>query len=335
MSNAQDAHFSQFFASPLILNPALAGTAGSAYRLNLNYRDQWRSALDNPLRTFNLAGDIRYEVGQQKTYSDMVGAGFMFYSDQVGDFDLNTNQIALVGAYHKSLSKHYPQYLGIGLQFGLYQKSINYEDLTFADQFNAIDGYTNATGELLPANNFAVVDFATGLSYMVEPTKDLSYSLGISYAHFTSPNVSFYKSDQTPNPTLVRKNALNAKLTGFAALSFRTAETLEIQPRVLYLKQGNHSEANIGTNFRYKFIEQQGRYFHIGPWLRMVNNEDGFGVESIILAVGVEFGSFTLGLSYDHNISDLITDRSGLNAFEISFAYRGEIDDYDTFCPRF
>jgi len=45
---AQDPHFSQFYAAPLYLNPALAGTSAGNYRVGVNYRDQWRGALDNP-----------------------------------------------------------------------------------------------------------------------------------------------------------------------------------------------------------------------------------------------------------------------------------------------
>ena len=37
---AQDPSFTQFYANPLYLNPAFAGTARCP-RLNLNYRNQW------------------------------------------------------------------------------------------------------------------------------------------------------------------------------------------------------------------------------------------------------------------------------------------------------
>jgi len=41
--NAQDPHFSQFNASPLTLNPAMAGKVQCTYRASVNYRDQWNS----------------------------------------------------------------------------------------------------------------------------------------------------------------------------------------------------------------------------------------------------------------------------------------------------
>ena len=39
--NAQDPSFSQFFASPLNINPALTANINSKWRLVTNFRDQW------------------------------------------------------------------------------------------------------------------------------------------------------------------------------------------------------------------------------------------------------------------------------------------------------
>ena len=41
--HAQDPSFSQFFSSPLNVNPALTAHINSDWRLNLNMRDQWIS----------------------------------------------------------------------------------------------------------------------------------------------------------------------------------------------------------------------------------------------------------------------------------------------------
>lgn len=332
---AQDPHFSQFYASPLTLNPALAGTSPGNYRVAVNYRDQWRGALDNPLRTFSAAGDLKYYMNDRQNRPDIASGGFMFFSDQVSDFDLNTNQIAVVGAYHKSLDQNIDHYLGLGFQIGLIQKSINYEDLFFQDQFNSINDFNLPTGELLPANNFAFFDFAVGLNYSISPVKGRQYFGGISYSHITTPNISFYKLDQTPNPALVRENALFAKLTGYAGMSMTSSEKMEIQPRILFLSQGPHTEVNLGTNFKYKLDDYGDKHLHFGPWIRTVNNESGFGVESLVASIGIELKNILFGLSYDHSLGDLITDRKGLNALEISITFLGEVDNNDGFCPTF
>ena len=49
---AQDPAFSQFFASPLTLNPALTGKFNGTLRVAGNYRNQWPQ-INNALYHFN------------------------------------------------------------------------------------------------------------------------------------------------------------------------------------------------------------------------------------------------------------------------------------------
>lgn len=65
-ANAQDKHFTQFYASPLTLNPALTGAMDGSYRIGAIYRDQWRQVLDNPIKTFSMAADLRFEANRKK-----------------------------------------------------------------------------------------------------------------------------------------------------------------------------------------------------------------------------------------------------------------------------
>ena len=49
---AQDLHFSQFFNSPLVTNPANTGFIPDAdYRIGANYRNQWSSVMSVPYKT--------------------------------------------------------------------------------------------------------------------------------------------------------------------------------------------------------------------------------------------------------------------------------------------
>ena len=43
--NSQDIHFSQFYMSPLNLNPAMTGVMNGNIRLTGNYWNQWASVL--------------------------------------------------------------------------------------------------------------------------------------------------------------------------------------------------------------------------------------------------------------------------------------------------
>ena len=54
-ASAQDPAFSQFYANPLYLNPAFAGT-NICPRVNLNYRDQWPGYRKNLCYNFCFMG---------------------------------------------------------------------------------------------------------------------------------------------------------------------------------------------------------------------------------------------------------------------------------------
>lgn len=332
---AQDPHFSQFYASPLTLNPAIAGTYTGTFRISTIYRDQWTSAVSNPLKTFAASGDVKFELDYgKKNLPDIVAVGITFFSDRVGTFDYNTNQILLTGAYHKALDKKTKQYLGIGVQGGILQKSINYEDLTFQDQFNAIDAFTGTTLETLPPNNNAFADFNVGVYYSISPTKNFSYHIGAGYFHFNKPNISLYNTPDIIDPNVFKTDTLSAKWSIHTGASIKTTDRLSIQPRVNALVQGRQAEVNLGTTFRYKISKQSGQYLLAGPYIRGVKNYDAFGLESVIAMVGFERDNFILGLSYDQNLGSLVRDRKSLSSLEISIIYIGEHHNDDNFCPQ-
>ena len=334
-SFAQDAHFSQFYASPLTLNPAIAGTYTGTFRISTLYRDQWRSALDNPLRTFAISGDVKFDLNYGgKNLPDVVALGITFFGDRVTTFDFNTNQIMLTGAYHKALDKRTKQYLGIGIQGGVFQKTINYEDLTFQDQFNAIDGFTLGTGENLPPNNKAYADISLGVYYSITPNKNFSYHAGLGYFHLNQPNLSFYNTPDIIDPNIFKTDTLHAKWSIHTGASIKTSDRMSIQPRVNALVQGPQTELNLGATFRYKLSKTAGQYLLFGPYFRGVKNYNNFGMESIIGMVGIEMNNFIFGFSYDQNVSNLVKDRRSLSSLEISLIYIGEHHNEDNFCPQ-
>src|SRR5688500_10120908 len=58
-ANAQDPQFSQFYAAPLYLNPAFAGSTNQA-RAGINYRNQW-PAIDANFTTMSFFADYFIE----------------------------------------------------------------------------------------------------------------------------------------------------------------------------------------------------------------------------------------------------------------------------------
>lgn len=337
VSEGQDQHFSQFFAAPLNINPALAGSYDGSFRVGAIYRDQWRTALDNPISTYAVGGDLRYALEfLDKKNPDYASIGFQFYGDRAALYDLNTNQISLFFAYHKALDYNTKQYLNLGFQLGLAQRNINYEDLIFGDQFNNLNAFDLESSEVLPLNNFAYADFGVGIHYTYTPIKTFNVNTGFSLSHFNTPNISFYKTNQDINPNLEKENNLFMKYTAYVNTTFDLAYQLELSPRALYIRQGPHQELNVGASIRLgrdQFYYQQG--VHFGAFLRPVRDVTGYGLDALILLAGFEYSNMLIGLSYDLNLRDIISDQRGIGVFEFSITYIGEYENDFTFCPKF
>src|SRR5262245_55601531 len=110
MAGAQDIHFSQFFETPILRNPALAGIFTGDYRLQMVFRDQWRSVTDG-YKTGSLNGEYKFHVGKA---DDFLTVGGQFLYDRAGTAALTQISMSPVLNYHKSLSAEQNRYLSLG-----------------------------------------------------------------------------------------------------------------------------------------------------------------------------------------------------------------------------
>ncbi len=329
---AQDKHFTQFYASPLTLNPALTGAYNGKFRVSSVYRDQWRGVLDNPYTTFTGQVDVKFNVNTNSRYKDAVAIGLMFFNDQVSGIDFATNEIALSAAFHKSLDYNNEQILSIGIQGALAQRNVNYENLVFDDQFNSIDAFSLGTLENLPENNFSFGDLNVGLNYTWKVKKNSLLSVGAALHHILTPQLSFYENTEegTGDSKLYRK------YSGQISYQFPVSDKVSLIPRVLFSNQGPHARFNAGTNVRFSLNNYNGNAFQIGTWVRPVaTTNGGFDLDAAVFLVGFEMNSVRFGLSYDAYLGDIRTYRQGQGAFEFSIAYLGDFDDEGVLCPSF
>lgn len=327
-AKAQDPHFTQFYATPLLLNPALTGGFEGKYRVGMVYRDQWRKALEHPLRTFALNGDFRWNLDTKTSHQDAVGIGLQFFNDQVSVFDFNTTQIAISGAYHKSLDIANTQYLSLGFQYGLTQRNLNYGALNFHDAFDGLNGYTLGTGEQLPENNFSYSDLNVGLNYSAAFGKKAGLFAGIAMHHVMRPVTSFFGTQDNGGQLYRRYSA-------HIAATLPINNRVSILPRLLVANQGPHLELNTGTNLRFTMGEYGGSAFHIGSWVRPVRNTDGFGIDAAVLLAGIEYNNVLIGISYDLNVQTLASFGRSQGAIEFSIAYLGDYENEEIICPKF
>ena len=128
---AQDVHFTQYFTSPLTLNPANTGLVNCDWRVSGNYRSQWGSVNSTPYVTGTISYDMALLKG--KLNGDALGFGVLGLYDKSGTGALQNITAGLSLAYHKRLSQNEekPQNLSIGVQGFFVQKSIDFNKLKF------------------------------------------------------------------------------------------------------------------------------------------------------------------------------------------------------------
>ncbi len=331
---AQDRHFSQFYSAPLNLNPALTGAFDAKYRIGLINRDQWRSVLEHPYKTFAATLEVKFGLKDffKILSKDKVAVGLMFYSDKVEGVEFNTNQMSLSIAYHKVMDKAGKSFLTLGIQAGLAQRNINFLDLYFDDQFNEIDAFNLPTNELLPGNNFSFGDYAIGLNYTAKLTKKWRLFAGGAMNHIFEPNISFYENNVGDR----LDEFLQRTYTAHAGFNFLMFDGLTLSPRVLMMLQGPHFEMNAGTNVRISLSTYDGSALHVGAFGRVAKDDlNGLGFDALVAMAGIELGGFLLGLSYDVNLNALANYNTAQGSFEISVAYLGEYDNETILCPKF
>src|SRR5664279_1851683 len=181
-ANAQDPHFSQFFASPLTLNPALTGKFDGTLRVAGNYRNQW-PAFNNVYTTSTLSVDFGILKNKLPDF-DTWGVGILALTDKAGSGVLTNNYIGLSTSYHKALDEDGFQQLGIGFQ-GMYgQKQLNTGKLLFEDQLTPF-GFTGVTQEIFNNNNLNIkyLDVNAGLMYSSSTNEQNNFYIGASMYH--------------------------------------------------------------------------------------------------------------------------------------------------------
>jgi type IX secretion system PorP/SprF family membrane protein len=280
---AQDPQFTQFYANPLYLNPAFAGTARCP-RVIMNYRHQWPGIPTTAGKTF-----VTYAASYDQHFDAIAGGvGLQVLNDRAGDGTLNTTTASLIYSYQLPVSRTFS--LKFGGQATYLQKRLDWSKLTFGDMIDPRRGFVYNTNEVPPVNTKTAVDFAAGA---------LGYSklffVGFAAHHITQPDEGFISQSRLP-----------MKITGHAGavipLDGKNGE-VSVSPNILYQRQQNFQQINLGVYFNKSA-------FVAGMWYR---NQD-----AVIVLFGVQQSMYKIGYSYDVTVSKLTTKSAG--SHEISFA---------------
>ncbi len=325
--HGQDIHLSQFFNTPLLRNPALAGLFTGDVRVQAVYRNQWQS-IGFPYQTNALSGEYKFAVGSGDDY--MTVGGTAFY-DQAGIMKLKTLQVMPAINFHKSLSANRNSYLSGGFTAGIINRQFDGQNLTFDNQYTG--GRFNpaaASGERFTGISKMVFDIALGLSYNSDIGENGVYYVGGSYWHFHKPIIGFISNDIQLLPKWQANAGYKTELTNEVELSLEAN----------HLIQGPYSETIGGAMVKYRLDQ----FMQVGD-PGITNFSVGGGLfyrlnDAIIPYVQVSYNHIDVGVSYDVNTSSLRAASQGRGGFEFSLTYRGFTGGFGSDprfmrCPRF
>ena len=301
---AQDIHFSQFYASPLTLNPAETGMYKGDMRICSNYRTQWKSIDNKPFATIGLGIEKQYHH-----FSDTYSFGIQFITDESGYVGLISNKLFISGAFSKKINGHK---ISGGIQLGGVSRTTNTIRYTYDDQFDL--GGDHVFNPKLPTSEvpgdpilYGVVN--VGLLWSKQISKRINPKVGISFFNLNTPKESFYNLD-LESTVLPIRSAIS--LGGTYSLNSK----LSLCPNIIYMTQKKATEFLLGGNVEYKLSKETIPF--IGTTMRygMQNN---FDASSWI--AGMQYKNVRVGISYDINISKLQEATNNKGAFEISLIY--------------
>lgn len=282
-TGAQDIHFSQFYNAPYAQSPANIGRFDGDYRVGAIYRQQWRS-VTIPYNTFGLGGDAADLAGVHG-----LGLGAWVYNDKAGTSRLNTfhADLGLSWTQHFSLKDA----LTIGLQCGYTHVAIDFNALRFDAQYNGFSyDPTLGTAEQFSRDARSRMDLHTGIGYRRSSGKRREFTAGLSFFNLTRPNVSLF--DAAPSP-------LDLRTLLYAGAQFPVNGKLDVMPKLQWQAQGKFRELQVGGLVRYILLDQWNLVRAVQAGLLLRAKDAGY------VYAGLEHDDWTLGLSYDINLSRL------------------------------
>ncbi len=328
---AQDPFFTQYYASPLQLNPAMMGVFQGQWRMNANYRQQWGGIFsDVPIQTIHAAFDYRIRVVDE----DYIAFGINAVQDESGAYSkLKSTRGNLGLSYMKQLSgnryRSADQYLVAGIQVGTGQFRTATDGLWFDRQYDSTTFNVNtnlASGEVGVQSNM-FLDYTAGLMWYMVADDNRSFYVGASAHHLSNPNISFLG-----NKSESLRRRFNINMGGEVPLS----DELSILPSMMATIQGPSMMTQFGSNFRYSNNDWEEVAVRVGGAYRLSNKYTGIVGDAFTITGMLELNGWILGASYDIHTSSILKPTNGRGAWELSLIYVApERFPVKTNCPKF
>ncbi|AHM60013.1 membrane protein [Flammeovirgaceae bacterium 311] len=302
---AQDPQFSQYYANPLYLNPALTGNLSNA-RVGVNFRQQWPS-IDATFTTYTAYFDNYFA-----DYNS--GVGVMLMHDRQGIAGLASTSAHLQYAYQLPLTRKITFRPGVSL--GVIERRLDYSNLQFADQFNGtgFNGIRASSENLADMNPFYQFDLSFG--GMIYTPRLFA---GISASHLNEPYFSFNEDGDERLPVKYSVHGgyrIALKADEIRNEYDRYGRERSITPTAEFKMQREFKQLSVGAYLTWEPLV-------VGLWYRGLPVTEVEGVrnknESAILLIGLVRGNMNIGYSFDYTLSSLSMATGG--AHEVSLSY--------------
>ncbi len=300
--NSQDIHYSQFYNSPININPAKVGIFNGDTRFNASIRDQWRG-VPVPWTTVSLSYDRKFLMNNSE--KSFFSAGLLYNYDRQGDAQISLNNLNLAFSYTRLLSKNHV--LSGGAMLGFASRGFDPENLTWDRQW--VDGelFTSlSSGESFDMERVNFLENAIGLNYRYQKSSRTKLDIGVGAYHLIQPESNFYSNSSQKLPR-------RFSISGIG--SIKLTERFDLQLNVMQQMQDEYAETILGALGRFYLNQQRGK---------VTTLEFGIGYRTnhaLFPTLGIRYNEFYLSGSYDIDLSEFGNAHGKNGGPEIHFTY--------------
>lgn len=300
---AQDPYFSQYFNSPMTINPALIGKGSTATRILATHRSQWWGSTGAAYVTNTVSAEV--PLATKKNENNQLALGIMALSDASNGGLLKNNYFSGGLAYNLALDREGKQSFGAGLMATYGSRLLDQSKFLFQSQFSSF-GFVRSIAAndpiQIPQRNY--FDVSAGIHYR-SIGKKWDFNLGASAYHLAQPDISAYN---TASYTM----RMRANMQMGLARKFKGGDELHFSS--LLTHYGYTSVLTLSSIYKYKI---QGDHV-----ISRLNGGILYRVDdSFIGYTSIEGPRWGLGVTYDFIHSAVKTYYNSVQSMEVSFCY--------------
>ena len=307
----QDPSFSQFFTSPLNINPALTGNINADWRVIANFRNQWLG----PASPY-VTGTVSYDrkIFQNKVPNahvpegNVLGIGGMLMFDRAMGGVAKSTYASLNLSYNVKLTEGDIKHkiaAGFGAIYG--ERRIDFSRVDFEEQFTGYGFNTNLpTGESSLSNMKPYFSMSAGITYSIT-TEEGNFDIGVAGFHLNKPKQTFLKDD---NQILAIRKVVHSNFERFLN------ERVVLNLNGIYQYQSKASYFSVGGGIGYYLPSANDIMVMGGVWYWSSN--------AVIPYFSFHYNDMQIGLSYDLTTSKLNQAADKPNTWELALIIRGK-----------